>query len=175
MMITRLATHRVVAAGMAALSFLTFQLAAQTSAIAQNFEGRGHKPGARGPQQPHVRLAPRVVAPRIAVPHVQRHSQPNFVPQVARRPHPPTVNSYRYAAPAHRPPPVRYDRGRGRGWGWGPGIAIGAGALILGGAAYSERHRSTFEQCAARFDSFDWDDGTIENEDGERELCPYLE
>ena len=35
--------------------------------------------------------------------------------------------------------------------------------------------RSSAQACADRFESFDWDTGTIINQYGETEVCPYLE
>jgi BA14K-like protein len=46
---------------------------------------------------------------------------------------------------------------------------------VIVGSRFSRASRSDLQRCADRFDSFDWDTGTIENEDGEREICPYLE
>ena len=84
----------------------------------------------------------------------------------------------------------RYYRGGGRyygrGWGgrrwyggrWiGPAIVAGTAALIIGGsvvesqASYGDR----WEQCADRFQSFRWSDGTYQPYgDNPRRLCPYL-
>lgn len=188
----------VMAASVVAMTSVTFDMAA----MAQSPDGRWHKPAGRGHPAPLVVKPPMpVVTPQVArrappqphiVPQVARRPHnpavtpyryavpphrppPYIVPHAARHPHGPAATPYRYATPAHRPPPVRHEGGRRRHWGWAPGVAIGAGALIIGSAAYAEHRQSVFDKCAARFESFDWEDGTIVNEDGERELCPYLD
>jgi hypothetical protein len=129
---------------------------------------RGGKPAAQAakPAPQAARPAPHVArpAPQIARPAPQR-----WAPPVARHVAPPPV---RYAAPTprqHQEGPRRHWGGRG--WGYG---AAAAGVVILGSAFVSSR-RSDMRACANDFESFDWDTGTIVNEDGDRELCPYLQ
>ena len=74
----------------------------------------------------------------------------------------------------------------GRGWGgrrwyggrWiGPAIVAGTAALIIGGsiAESQARYGDRWEQCADRFQSFRWSDGTYQPYgDNPRRLCPYL-
>ena len=71
----------------------------------------------------------------------------------------------------------RYDRDddrRGR-----IAAAIGAGAIIgsiIAYSAYSGPNREeVYDRCDRDFFDFDYDTGTFENRDGDRETCPYLE
>ena len=94
-------------------------------------------------------------------------------------------------APA-RPAPQQQAR-RSGGGNTGRNVAIGVGAAVIGGvllseAARAERRRRGVvvveeeyddmddrrQRCADRYRSFDWDDGTYVNRDGDRVLCPYL-
>jgi BA14K-like protein len=90
-----------------------------------------------------------------------------------------------------RPAPQQQARRSGGGNG-GRNLAIGIGAAVLGGVILSEaaradrRNRPVFveesyeddddrrQRCADRFRSFDWDDGTFINRDGDRVMCPFL-
>jgi BA14K-like protein len=91
-----------------------------------------------------------------------------------------------------RPAPPQQQARRSSGNG-GRNAAIGIGAAVIGGvilseAARAERRRRGVvvveedyededdrrQRCADRFRSFDWDDGTYVNRDGDRVLCPYL-
>jgi BA14K-like protein len=110
-------------------------------------------------------------------------------PSVARviTPHVPVSPPVRYVAPAPRPHfgGGDYRRHHGGGHSGGgdriaAGIALGVGALIVGSAIASSGARASsrnadYERCAARFEDFDWNDGTFLNRDGERVVCPYLE
>jgi hypothetical protein len=106
-------------------------------------------------------------------------------PVVARLPAPPVLHAPqpRYAAPAPRPHYGGGEHHRHHGHNGdrvAAGIALGIGALIVGSAIASSNARASsrnteYERCAARFEDFDWNDGTIVNRDGERVVCPYLE
>jgi hypothetical protein len=99
----------------------------------------------------------------------------------------------RPAAPvqAQRSPPRPQANRGGGGGNAGRNVALGVGAAVIGGiilseAARAERRRSRptaeiyeddddrRQRCDDKFRSFDWDDGTIVNRDGDRVLCPYL-
>ena len=118
---------------------------------------------------PAPRIAP--PAPRVPQPQVARQAPSHWYNRGPRHVSPPPV--VRHAAPA-----PQHHRGHGprRGWGWRPWAygAAAAGAVIVG-SRYANASRSSVQVCADRYESFDWDTGTIENEYGERELCPYLE
>lgn len=58
-------------------------------------------------------------------------------------------------------------------------FALGAGVVIIGGILGYELYRGrdrddVFERCDRSFPEFDYDTGSFVNEDGDRELCPYL-
>ena len=59
------------------------------------------------------------------------------------------------------------------------GVAIGAGIAIIGGvlgySAYRGPYRErVYDRCDRNFPDFDYDTGSFVNEDGDREICPYL-
>jgi hypothetical protein len=156
-----------------AMALVVGQMAAMTTgASAQGWTGQ-HKPGQATPKAhpaPQVAVRPAVphaAAPRAVIPRfagaapVVRHTAPPARPHFGGR------GDYR--RPSH-----------GGGDRVAAGIALGVGALIVGSAiASSSGHAasrsSDYERCAARYDSFDWDTGTFENEDGDRVVCPYLD
>lgn len=137
------------------------QLTALSSgASAQGWPGH-HKQGpAAQAQRPAPPVAVRTPAPRVT-----------YAPPA------------RYAAPAPRPHFGGGEHHRRHGDGGeriAAGIALGIGALIVGSAIASSGARASsrnydYERCAARFEDFDWNDGTFLNRDGERVVCPYLE
>ena len=58
-------------------------------------------------------------------------------------------------------------------------FALGAGVVIIGGILGYELYRGrdredVFERCDRTFPDFDYNSGSFVNEDGEREVCPYL-
>lgn len=89
-----------------------------------------------------------------------------------------------FVAPA--PPPPRYearrndgDRRYNRDRRYDRGIAIGVGAAIIGATLGYRYYRgpnreSVYDRCDRNFPEFDYDTGTFTNDDGDRELCPYL-
>jgi hypothetical protein len=117
--------------------------------------------------------APRIAtpAPRVAQPQVARPAPSHWYNRAPSHVSPPPA--VRHAAPA---PQYRREHEPRRGWGWRPWAygAAAAGAVIVG-SRYANASRSSVQVCADRYESFDWETGTIENEYGERELCPYLE
>lgn len=59
------------------------------------------------------------------------------------------------------------------------GVAIGAGIAIIGGVigynAYRGPYRDrVYERCDRNFPDFDYETGSFVNDDGDREICPYL-
>ena len=83
-----------------------------------------------------------------------------------------------YARPA--PPQQRYEARRNDGdRRYNRGVAIGVGAAIIGATLGYRYYRgpsrdSIYDRCDRNFPEFDYDTGTFTNEDGDRELCPYL-
>ena len=129
---------------------------------------------------------PRVVAPqpsRPTSPVVSRPLQPE------RRVEPPRQERVerprqRYE-PERRVVQPRYESNRGRD-GDGDGdrrrrVYQGAGAAVIIGSiiaysAYRGPNRdSVYARCNRNFPDFDYNTGTFENEDGDRETCPYLD
>lgn len=58
-------------------------------------------------------------------------------------------------------------------------FGLGAGVVIIGGLLGYELYRGDdrdriFERCDRNFPDFDYDSGSFVNEDGDREICPYL-
>jgi hypothetical protein len=89
-----------------------------------------------------------------------------------------------YQQPSYAPPPQqrpRYEAERrdgGRRYN-NRGIAIGVGAAIIGATLGYRYYRgpnrdNVYDRCDRNFSEFDYDTGTFTNEDGDRELCPYL-
>jgi BA14K-like protein len=143
----------------AVAAFSTVLLSVTANAQDPNRRQQQGKPAATQAQRPPVKV------------------QPTAPVQVQQRPRP--------AAPQQQ---VRRSGGNG-----GRNVAIGVGAAVIGGillneAARAERRRRGVvvveedyededdrrQRCADRFRSFDWDDGTYVNRDGDRVLCPYL-
>lgn len=158
------------AAGMLASNLVMFAGAAS----AQQPDPKHRRHGAQAARPaPQVRPAAPQARPNVPnAPRVSRQPQshPQWVRPAPRHIAPPPV---RHAAPApHREGGGGHRRGYGwRPWGYG---AAAAGAIIVGSALVRSRP-SDAEACANDFDSFDWDSGTIVNEDGDRQTCPYLE
>lgn len=159
---------RVVAAAAVAVGVIAMDVAAFAAVATAQEHHRGRPEGQRRnaapaarPAQPAPRMAPRI-APQVARP------QPRVFAPVPRHFTPPPV---RHAAPVHRPSHHAPSRRSFRPWGYG---AAAAGVIILGTRLVRQR-RSDAEACAADFQSFDWETGTILNADGYEVLCPYLE
>jgi hypothetical protein len=130
-------------------------------ASAQGWTGQ-HRPGQAAPAgRPAPQAVVRPQGPRVATaPPAVRHAAP------VARPH--------FGGGGYQRPH------RGGGDRVAAGIALGVGAFMVGSAIASASGRasvrpSNYERCAARFESFDWDTGTYENEDGDRIVCPYLD
>ena len=76
----------------------------------------------------------------------------------------------------------RYDGGRWRDasrYGRHRNWALGAGIVVIGGIIGYEMYRGrdredVFDRCDRNFPDFDYDTGSFVNEDGDREVCPYL-
>jgi hypothetical protein len=100
----------------------------------------------------------------------------------------PQPQVYRQAPqPGYAPPPQRpryeadrraYDGDRGRRYN-NRGVAIGVGAAIIGATLGYRYYRgpnrdNVYDRCDRNFPEFDYDTGTYTNEDGDREICPYL-
>jgi hypothetical protein len=150
------------------------QLSVVTStASAQGWDGRrGERhsaPAHRPTPKPAPAFAHRPQAPRVVI----APPAPRFVPGPSR-PH---------FSGGHHPRPDFHHGHRGGHYDGGrvaAGVALGVGALIVGSAIASSSARASsrsydYERCASRFDSFDWDTGTIENEYGDRVVCPFLD
>jgi hypothetical protein len=155
--------------GLAASNIVLFAGAAGAQQPAQHDQHKG-KPAPRN-AAPAARPSPQIARPAQQVarpaPQAARPATRFVGPPVHQTPPP-----VRYAAPAprqHHEAPHRHWNGRR--WGYG---AAAAGFVILGSAFVASR-RSDLRACANDFETFDWDTGTIINEDGERELCPYLQ
>jgi hypothetical protein len=150
------------------------QLSVVTStASAQGWDGRHggrqHAPAARPTPKPAPVFAHRPAGPRF----VAAPPAPRYVPGPSR----PHFGGGHYPRPEYR---GGHHGGHHNGGRVAAGVALGVGALIIGSAiASSSVHASSrssdYERCASRFDSFDWDSGTIENEYGDRVVCPYLD
>jgi hypothetical protein len=108
-------------------------------------------------------------------------------PQVARTAPPPVARHL--PQPSYSPPPPRpryeverrHDGGRRHDGDrrYNRGIAIGVGAAIIGATLGYRYYRgpnrdNVYDRCDRNFPEFDYDTGTFTNEDGDRELCPYL-
>jgi type IV secretory pathway VirB10-like protein len=71
------------------------------------------------------------------------------------------------------------DGDRDRGDRIRRGVAVGAGIAIIGGVLGYNAYRGpsrdrVYDRCDRNFPEFDYDTGTFVNDDGDRELCPYL-
>jgi hypothetical protein len=117
---------------------------------------------------------PTAPAPQAARPQQQQVFRPAPPPPVARG----------YQQPSYAPPPQqrpRYEAERrdgGRRYN-NRGVAIGVGAAIIGATLGYRYYRgpnrdNVYDRCDRNFPEFDYDTGTFTNEDGDRELCPYL-
>jgi hypothetical protein len=174
-------TSAVVVAGLVAGQLVSAASAAEPQPGDPNY--RGHRGGGQPRQAtptPQARPTPPPQAARPAPP-----------PQAARPAPPPTVFTRSAPPPVARsgPPPVfsappprvqyeaprRHDRDRR----YDRGIAIGVGAAIIGATLGYRYYRgpnreSVYDRCDRNFPEFDYDTGTFTNEDGDREICPYL-
>jgi hypothetical protein len=166
-----------------AMTVAVGQMSVMTStASAQGWDGRhGGRPGAaHATPKPAPAFAQRPQAPRVVVaPPVPRYvAQP--APRHIAPPSRPHFGGGYHARPEYRPEHRGGHYGHGGGGRVAAGVALGVGALIVGSAIASSSARassraSDYERCASRYDSFDWDTGTYENEDGDRIVCPYLD
>ena len=167
-------------------------LAAQAVVLPASAEGgpslieqdrRGGAPAAR----PAAKPAQPVPQPRVQTPAPQ---QPRFVsPQPQVRPAPvaraPQVQERRFEGTRPRYEPERrrevvrsYDGDgdrRRRNVARGVGAAIIIGSIIAYSSYRGPNRDNVYSRCARNFPDFDYDTGTFENEDGDRETCPYLD
>jgi hypothetical protein len=160
-----------------AMSVAVGQMSVATStASAQGWDGRhaGHG-GRAGHSAP--KPAPAAVQRLRTPPVVVAPPAPRYVAPPAR----PHFGGGHHTRPVYRHEHRPEHRG-GHHYGGGrvaAGVALGVGALIVGSAIASSAHASSrssdYERCASRYDSFDWDTGTIETENGDRVVCPYLD
>ncbi len=161
----RILSGSALALGLMASNVVVFADAASAQERPQYGQHRGAKPAAA----PAAKPAARAAAPS---PHFARPAHPQIrqgAPSPGRYVAPPVV---RHAAPA----PERHREAPRRGYGWRPwGYGAAAVGAVIVGSRFARASRSDLQRCADRYDSFDWDTGTIENEDGDREICPYLE
>ena len=113
-------------------------------------------------------------------------------PQAQRAPAPQAQRAPVPAPQAQRAPAPQQQARRSGGGNTGRNVAIGVGAAIIGGVLLNEAARAEnrrrrvvvveeyeddddrSQRCADRYRSFDWDDGTYANRDGDRVVCPYL-
>jgi hypothetical protein len=164
-------------------------LAAQTlafSAVAETAEpehkGRQAAPAQRGGPPPIARPAAPTNSIGRFTPAPAQAARPPQQQQVFRPAPQPQV--YRQAPqPSYAPPPQRprYEADRregGRRYN-NRGVAIGVGAAIIGATLGYRYYRgpnreNVYDRCDRNFPEFDYDNGTFTNEDGDRELCPYL-
>jgi hypothetical protein len=162
-------TIRSIASMTVAVAMGFGQLTAFTaSASAQGWPGHPPKQGVAAPAaRPAPPVAMRAPAPAYVAPPV-RYAAPAPAPRPAPR-----------AYVAERREHHRYGHDRyGHGDRVAAGIAAGIGAIIIGSAissSHASNRNALYERCAARFEDFDWNDGTILNEDGDRVVCPYLD
>jgi hypothetical protein len=144
-------------------------------------------------QEPEHKTRPGASAPRGTPPPIARPAAPTngigrFTPAPAQVARPPQPQVYRQAPqPGYAPPPQRpryeadrraYDGDRGRRYN-NRGVAIGVGAAIIGATLGYRYYRgpnrdNVYDRCDRNFPEFDYDTGTYTNEDGDREICPYL-
>jgi hypothetical protein len=145
-----------------------------------------YRPGA-SPQQRSAPPAARQAPPTNSIGRLY----PAPAPQATRQAPPaqvyrqaPPAQVYRQAPqPSYSPPPQRprYEAERrdgGRRYN-NRGVAIGVGAAIIGATLGYRYYRgpnrdNVYDRCDRNFSEFDYDTGTFTNEDGDRELCPYL-
>ena len=164
----------------------------------------GPKPngGAGTPQQPQRQNAPPPPPPQQQLRPVAPPRQPAVQAPPQRPPLPaarsPQVDPRAASRDVQRAP--TFDRGRpyerrdgdrygerryddrGRDaphYGQRRRLALGTGVVILGGVLGYELYRgrdrdSVFDRCDRNFPDFDYDTGSFINEDGDREICPYL-
>jgi hypothetical protein len=169
-------TSVVVAAGLAAGQLISVASAQQP--IDQHHKGQRNGQPRQAAPQPQARPTPTPQARPTPAPQAAR---PAPQPQAARQA-PPLVFSRSAPPPVARSgPPPRYEVGRRheRDRRYDRGIAIGVGAAIIGATLGYRYYRgpdrdSVYDRCDRNFPEFDYDTGTFTNEDGDRELCPYL-
>jgi hypothetical protein len=155
-------------------------LAAQTlafGAVAETAEpghkGRQAAPAQRGGPPPAARPAAPTNRNGLFTPAPAQAARPPLQPQVYRQAPQPS-----YVPPPQRP---RYEADRHEGGRryHNRGVAIGVGAAIIGATLGYRYYRgpnreSIYDRCDRNFPEFDYDNGTFTNEDGDREICPYL-
>jgi hypothetical protein len=171
----------LLAVGILAAQALTFTAVAEPSEPEHKIRPgsapvqRGGPPPIARPAQPGNNVIGRVGPP----PPIARPA-----PSVIYRPAPQPPAVYRPAPqPTYAPPPPRprYEADRrdgGRRYN-NRGVAIGVGAAIIGATLGYRYYRgpnrdNVYDRCDRNFPEFDYDTGTFTNEDGDRELCPYL-
>jgi hypothetical protein len=131
---------------------------------------QGKAPPAPAPQQ-RAYTPPPQPRPTSAPVHAQR--QPSRDPVASYRPAPTPQPRYEARGRHHDG-----DRGR-RGGGYNAGVAAGVAAIIIGSTLGYRYYRgpsrdSVYDRCDRNFPDFEYDTGTFVNDDGDRELCPYL-
>jgi predicted cobalt transporter CbtA len=159
-------------AGLAAAAVISVSMGFTSPASAQQLTPEQRKAQAQA-RAAQGKAAPAAQPQRAPAPQAQRAPAP--APQAQR-------------APA----PQQQARRSGGGGNTGRNVAIGVGAAIIGGVLLSEAARAENrrrgvvvveeyeddddrrQRCADRYRSFDWDDGTYANRDGDRVVCPYL-
>ncbi len=165
-------TSIVMAAGLAAGQLISVANAAGPDDQRQKGQRNGQPRQAAPTPQPQARPTPPPQAARPSPPPVFSRSAPPVVsgPSPGFRVAPPRQQVFSGPPPRpHHDRNRRYDRG----------IAIGVGAAIIGATLGYRYYRgpnrdSVYERCDRNFPEFDYDSGTFTNEDGDRELCPYL-
>ena len=175
-------TSIVLAAGLAAGQLISVASAAEPGPGDPNYKGHrgGGQPRQAAPA-PQARPTPPPQAVRPSPPPQAARPAP---PPVFSRSAPPVVSGpppgFRVAPPRQQVydgPPSRPQYNRDRRYD--RGIAIGVGAAIIGATLGYRYYRgpdrdSVYDRCDRNFQEFDYDTGTFTNEDGDRELCPYL-
>jgi hypothetical protein len=156
-----------------ALAGLAFAIVAPMGAVHAADPG---DPGQykKGPP-PQGKQAP-VQARPAPQPQARTLPQPQRSAPAARAPAAVPPGGPRYASPPSGEP-RRYEsrRDEGRSYRRGAGVA----AVIIGSTLAYRYFRgpnrdSLYDRCDRDFPDFDYDTGTFINEDGDRELCPYL-
>jgi len=149
--------------GLAVAGALTASQLATMPAFAET----NYHPHSGGRPQAASRPAPR---PTISAPAMARSAPPA---RIVAGPPARTV-----VAPPHRDFARGGDRDhrdyRGRRFAGGLGAAAIIGSIIAYSAYRGADRDSVYDRCARNFPDFDYDTGTFQNEDGDRETCPYL-
>ncbi len=176
-------------------SVLAVPLAALSSAQAQPFDPAQKsvqrplqpKPAPQPLARPTPQPQPRVVAPQrpiIARPATPTPDRPRYEPprrEVRGTGERRIESGERRIESGER----RIETGERRWQGgerrrdYRPGIAAGVAAVIIGSTLGYRYYRgpdreSLYDRCDRNFPDFDYDTGTFINDDGDRQLCPYL-